>query len=91
MHLCKADFSLSGRIKASRTHEEGTINDTRKVVWEPGASTAAVLPAGGEGSTFALTSVKPETWPLANGLLTDGAYTSASDTGCPFMKYFPDS
>ena len=36
------------------------------------------------------TSVKPETSPFANGLLTDGVDTLGSDTGCPFVKCFPD-
>lgn len=45
----------------------------------------------GEQKHLLLTSVKPETSPFANGLLMDGVYTLASDTGCPFIKCFPDS
>lgn len=44
-----------------------------------------------EGRNLELTFVKPETSPLASGLLMDGVYTLVSDTGCPFKKCFPDS
>lgn len=60
------------------------------MVWNLCASTAAVYWQG-RGDSLLLTSVKPETSPFANGLLMDGVYTLASDTGCPFIKCFPDS